>query len=120
VRPYVDERGDVAARAAVRFGEIIESLRLIRELSVALPSGDIRAVLTPIAGARGLGVVEGWRGEVLVGVQLDEHGKIARAHPHDPSWQAWPALEYAVLNDIVPDFPLINKSFNLSYSGVDL
>ncbi|HEX8961822.1 MAG TPA: NADH-quinone oxidoreductase subunit C [Rhodocyclaceae bacterium] len=120
VRPYVDERGDVAARAAVRFGEILESLRLIRELAVALPSGDIRAVLTPIAGSSGLGVVEAWRGELLVGVQFDAQGKLARVHPHDPSWQAWPALEHAVLNDIVPDFPLINKSFNLSYSGADL
>jgi len=40
--------------------------------------------------------------------------------PHDPSWQNWPALEYAIMGNIVPDFPLINKSFNLSYSGVDL
>jgi Ni,Fe-hydrogenase III large subunit len=53
-------------------------------------------------------------------MQLDERGRIARVHPHDPSWQAWPALEHAVLKDIVPDFPLINKSFNLSYSGADL
>ena len=45
---------------------------------------------------------------------------LARVHPHDPSWQAWPALEHAVMNDIVPDFPLINKSFNLSYTGQDL
>ncbi|MFZ2910930.1 MAG: Ni,Fe-hydrogenase III large subunit, partial [Candidatus Desulfobacillus denitrificans] len=64
--------------------------------------------------------VEGWRGEVLVGVSLDGAGRLARVHPHDPSWQAWPALEHAVMQDIVPDFPLINKSFNLSYSGHDL
>jgi Ni,Fe-hydrogenase III large subunit len=43
-----------------------------------------------------------------------------RVHPHDPSWQNWPVLERAVLGNIVPDFPLINKSFNLSYSGQDL
>jgi Ni,Fe-hydrogenase III large subunit len=120
VRPATDERGDVAARAAIRFDEILESLRLIRELAVALPQGETRAVLAPMPGASGLGVVEGWRGEVLVGVQLDGDGKLARAHPHDPSWQIWPALEFAVMNDIVPDFPLINKSFNLSYSGADL
>ena len=53
-------------------------------------------------------------------VVLDAEGRLARVHPHDPSWQAWLALEFAVLRDIVPDFPLINKSFNLSYSGVDL
>ncbi len=120
VRPYIDERGDVAARAALRFGEILESLRLIRELAVTLPTGGTRVEVVPTPGAGGLGVVEAWRGEVLVGVQLDERGKLARVHPHDPSWQAWPAVEHAVLNDIVPDFPLINKSFNLSYSGADL
>jgi len=120
VRPASDERGDVAARAAVRFDEIAESLRLIRAIAGKLPFGITRLELAPRPGGSGLGVVEGWRGEVLVAVRLDERGRIARAHAHDPSWQAWPALEHAVLNDIVPDFPLINKSFNLSYSGADL
>lgn len=120
VRPAVDERGDVAARVAVRFDEVFESLRLLRELAVGLPDGEIRAAVAPVADAQGLGVVEGWRGEVLVGVALDAEGRLARVHPHDPSWQAWPALEHAVMRDIVPDFPLINKSFNLSYSGQDI
>ena len=120
VRPATDERGDVAARAAVRFAEIFESLRLLRELAVGLPDSDLRVEAPPVAGGQGLGVVEGWRGEVLVGVAFDGEGRLARVHPHDPSWQAWPALEHAVMKDIVPDFPLINKSFNLSYSGADL
>ncbi|MCF8150805.1 MAG: NADH-quinone oxidoreductase subunit C [Burkholderiaceae bacterium] len=120
VRPVTDERGDVAARVAVRFAEIAESLRLLRQLAVAMPQSASRVDVAPVAGARGLGVVEGWRGEVLVGVQFGTDGRLARVHPHDPSWQAWPALEHAVVKDIVPDFPLINKSFNLSYSGVDL
>ena len=120
VRPASDDRGDVAARVAIRFDEIAESLRLLREIAVSLPDGEIRAELVPVGGGAGLGVVEGWRGEVLVGVGLDAAGTLARVHPHDPSWQAWPALEHAVMQDIVPDFPLINKSFNLSYSGVDL
>ena len=120
VRPASDDRGDVAARVAVRFDEISESLRLLRMLAGGMPAGDSRVELAPQAGACGLGVIEGWRGEVLVGVQFDNDGRLARVHPHDPSWQAWPALEHAVMNDIVPDFPLINKSFNLSYSGVDL
>jgi Ni,Fe-hydrogenase III large subunit/Ni,Fe-hydrogenase III component G len=119
VRPATDERGDVAARVAVRFDEIQESLRLLRELAVSLPAGALRAETTPVPNAEGLGIVEGWRGEVLVGVRFDAAGRLARAHPHDPSWQAWPALEHAVMKDIVPDFPLINKSFNLSYSGQD-
>ncbi len=120
VRPATDERGDVAARVAVRFDEVFESLRLIKEICAGLPEGDYRVEAAPVPNAAGLGVVECWRGEVIVGVQLDGEGRIARAHPHDPSWQIWPALEHAVLRDIVPDFPLINKSFNLSYSGADL
>ncbi len=74
----------------------------------------------PPAGATGIGVVEGWRGPVLVALTAGEHGGIRRCHPHDPSWQNWPALEHAIIGNIVPDFPLINKSFNLSYSGHDL
>ncbi len=120
VRPVTDERGDVAARVAVRFGEISESLRLLRQIAVGMPSGGTASTFTPLAGGSGLGVVEGWRGEVLVAVKFDDDGRLARVHPHDPSWQAWPALEHAVMADIVPDFPLINKSFNLSYSGADL
>jgi Ni,Fe-hydrogenase III large subunit/Ni,Fe-hydrogenase III component G len=120
VRPVTHEGGDVAARAAVRFDEIFESLRLLRLLAARLPTGEIRRELAPAPDGCGLGVIEGWRGEVIVGVRLDAAGRILRLHPHDPSWQAWPALEHAVLNDIVPDFPLINKSFNLSYSGQDI
>lgn len=75
---------------------------------------------TPAPGTFGLGWVEGWRGEVFFALQAGENGRIHRAHGHDPSWQNWPALEHAVLGNIVPDFPLINKSFNLSYAGHDL
>jgi Ni,Fe-hydrogenase III large subunit/Ni,Fe-hydrogenase III component G len=120
VRPATDEGGDVAARVAVRFDEIFESLRLLRVIAAGMMAGATRVEVAPVAGAGGLGVIEGWRGEVLVGVEFDGAGRLARVHPHDPSWQAWPALEHAVMKDIVPDFPLINKSFNLSYSGADL
>jgi len=112
--------GDVAARVAVRFDEVRESVRLIRELLATLPAGAIRAELpAPSCSGRGAGWVEGWRGEVFVALQLRD-GAIARCHCHDPSWQNWPLLEHAVIGNIVPDFPLINKSFNLSYSGQDL
>jgi Ni,Fe-hydrogenase III large subunit/Ni,Fe-hydrogenase III component G len=114
-------RGDVAARASVRFDEVFESIRLVQALVPQLPPGEIRSPLDPAdAGARGIGWVEGWRGEVLVALDTAEGGRIHRLHPHDPSWQNWPLLEHAVHGNIVPDFPLINKSFNLSYSGVDL
>ena len=113
--------GDVAARATVRVDEIIESLRLIGAILDGLPGGAI-AVRVPVAldNAFGIGWVEGWRGEVLIALETGADNRIRRLHPHDPSWQNWPLLERAVLGNIVPDFPLINKSFNLSYSGQDL
>lgn len=113
-------RGDVAARVLVRFDEIFESLRLVRAILERISPGRIREeVPAPAAGAAGIGWVEGWRGDVLVALEAGESGRIRRCHAHDPSWQNWPALEHAVIGNIVPDFPLINKSFNLSYSGAD-
>jgi Ni,Fe-hydrogenase III large subunit len=113
--------GDVAARIVVRFEELFESLRLQRRILQALPAGSTRAsVGTAAAGALGIGWIEGWRGEVIVALEADGAGRVRRCHPHDPSWQNWPALEHAVIGNIVPDFPLINKSFNLSYAGADL
>jgi Ni,Fe-hydrogenase III large subunit len=124
VRLATHSGGDVAARVAVRFDEVFESLRLIRAIAAALPAGQTRTGLRlrpePALGA---GWVEGWRGEVLVALELDwQDGalRVRRCHCHDPSWQNWPVIEHAVIGNIVPDFPLINKSFNLSYSGHDL
>ena len=120
VRKVGHRNGDVAARVFVRFEETAESLRLIRLLCDGLPAGAFRAEVSLADGeAFGAGWIEGWRGEVLVALEL-EGGRIRRCHAHDPSWQNWPVLEHAVIGNIVPDFPLINKSFNLSYSGHDL
>jgi Ni,Fe-hydrogenase III large subunit len=113
--------GDVAARVAVRFDELTESCRLIERLIAGLPAGACRqTVPLPPEGSLGIGLIEGWRGPVLVALEVGAAGTITRCHPHDPSWQNWPALEHAIIGNIVPDFPLINKSFNLSYSGHDL
>ncbi|MBK6803839.1 MAG: NADH-quinone oxidoreductase subunit C [Betaproteobacteria bacterium] len=113
--------GDVAARVAVRFDELAESLRLVRSIVDHLPEGDVRTPVPDVPPHRlGLGCVEGWRGPVLVALEAGPAGTIRRCHPHDPSWANWPVLEHAVIGNIVPDFPLINKSFNLSYSGQDL
>ena len=113
--------GDVAARIVVRFEEIFESLRLQRAIVRGLGDGALKVPLSAAhEGSFGVGWVEGWRGEVLVALEAGAAGRIRRCHPHDPSWQNWPALEHAVIGNIVPDFPLINKSFNLSYAGADL
>jgi len=119
VRMATHTAGDVAARVSVRFDEVLESLRLVRVLIGQAIAGPVCADVAAASGF-GVGMVEGWRGEVLVGLELDADGKVRRMHPHDPSWQNWPLLERAVIDNIVPDFPLINKSFNLSYAGQDL
>jgi len=120
VKKVVYAAGDVATRVKVRFDELREALRLIREIIGRMPAGPVRAALpNPPEGAFGVGFVEGWRGETFVALEAGAGGAIRRCHAHDPSWQAWPALEHAVIGNIVPDFPLINKSFNLSYSGGD-
>jgi Ni,Fe-hydrogenase III large subunit len=112
--------GDVAARVQVRFDEILESLRLCRMLLSDMPSGPVQVECPPAETDQlGLGLIEGWRGPVIIALESGPNGTIRRCHSHDPSWQNWPLLEYAILGNIVPDFPLINKSFNLSYSGHD-
>ncbi|MEK7737301.1 MAG: Ni,Fe-hydrogenase III large subunit, partial [Pseudomonadota bacterium] len=124
VRIVTHRNGDVAARVTVRFEEVFESLRLIRLILAQLPEekgAEICAPLPPSPdGAFGVGWIEGWRGDVLVALQAGPAGSIRRCHCHDPSTRIWPALEHAVMGNIVPDFPLINKSFNMSYSGQDM
>lgn len=117
----VESRGDVAARVNLRFRELDISLQLCNHILQYLPQGVVHQILSPTTEMPlGIGCVEGWRGPILFAIEADENHKIRFAHVHDPSWQNWPAVEHAVLGNIVPDFPLINKSFNLSYSGHDL
>jgi Ni,Fe-hydrogenase III large subunit len=119
VKKVVYKAGDVAARVHARFDEVYESLRLIRAILSHAAPGEIRDGLPGARSGFGVGWVEGWRGEVFLALECDADGRIRRAHAHDPSWQNWPAVEHAVIGNIVPDFPLINKSFNLAYSGHD-
>ncbi|MFQ5471098.1 MAG: Ni,Fe-hydrogenase III large subunit, partial [Gammaproteobacteria bacterium] len=113
--------GDVAARVQVRADEIRHSLKVLEHLMRRPPPGPI-SVSWPDGGANreGIGLVEGWRGEILSFVRFDENGKVARFFPRDPSWFTWPALERLIDGNIVPDFPVCNKSVNASYSGHDL
>jgi Ni,Fe-hydrogenase III large subunit len=102
--------------------EIHESIRLIREIRHKLPQGPLVAASDhrPQPGKWAISSVEGWRGEVLYFVMAGENGRIHRCKVRDPSFVNWPAIQWAVVGNILPDFPLINKSFNLSYAGNDL
>ena len=111
--------GDVNARVWIRIHEVRESLKLLGILLDRLPEGSIETSIPRTAG-EGMALVEGFRGEILTWVRLDDSGRVARCHPRDPSWFQWPLLEAAIENNIVADFPLCNKSFNGSYSGHDL
>jgi Ni,Fe-hydrogenase III large subunit len=121
VRPVCHGNGDVRARFDVRYDEIYASLRIIDQLLARLREGDIRAKWkAPAEGAEGLGLLEGWRGEILCYVRFDRDNRIGRYYPRDPSVFNWQALERLIHGNIVPDFPLCNKSVNGSYSGHDL
>jgi len=115
----VEDDGDVNARVWVRIHEVEQSLSLVEQILDGLPDGAYRVEFAPRAG-QGLALVEGFRGDILVSLRLDEAGRIARCHLRDPSWFQWPLLEAAIEGNIVADFPLCNKSFNCSYSGHDL
>jgi len=113
--------GDVNARARVRLEEMAASFDLIESLLDDLPTGAFTtAWQAPATAAEGLGLVEGWRGEILSYVRFGTDGRIACFFPRDPSWTTWPALELLIHDNIVPDFPVCNKSVNGSYSGADL
>lgn len=114
-------KGDVASRVKVRTVEILISLHLLDELLMKLPSSAILAKeKSSLNNGEGLGLIEGWRGEILTYVSFDSEGKVSRFFPRDPSWLNWPTLELLIQNNIIPDFPVCNKSVNSSYSGHDL
>ncbi len=116
---HVYEEGDVLARTSVRADEVIESLDIIEQALHSLPEGEIKTHISDIPPGCGLGYAEAPRGEVMYWV-MTRNGRIERCKVRDPSFCNWLAIEYAVLDNIVPDFPLINKSLSLSYSGNDL
>ncbi|MCI0746464.1 MAG: NADH-quinone oxidoreductase subunit C [Verrucomicrobia subdivision 3 bacterium] len=116
----VFSEGDVQRRMAVRREELYQSFSIIRQLLERLPPGPICAPLAEVPPDRtALGYVEGWRGEIFHWVRTAPGNRLARCKIKDPSLQNWPSLSEAILGNIVPDFPVVNKSFNLSYSGTD-
>jgi len=122
VRVATYRYGDVRARMRVRIDEIHESMRLLREIRLKIPQGLVTGEpgRSPKAGEWAVSAVEGWRGEIVYMVMAGENGAIHRCKVRDPSFVNWPAIQWSVLGNIIPDFPLINKSFNLSYAGNDL
>jgi Ni,Fe-hydrogenase III large subunit/Ni,Fe-hydrogenase III component G len=112
--------GDVKHRLQVRVDEVRESLSLIEQFTAKLPDGPLRTEVGEVPADRAaLGYVEGWRGEIFHWIRTAPGNRLARCKVKDPSLQNWPALSEAILGNIVPDFPVVNKSFNLSYSGTD-
>ncbi len=113
--------GDVFARAFVRWLEIQQSLVFVREQLQALPRGAIRNPMKPMSPNQfAVSIIEGWRGEIChVGI-TDAQGRFERYKVVDPSFHNWMGLAIALRNQQISDFPLCNKSFNLSYCGHDL
>jgi len=113
--------GDVFARAYVRWLEVQRSFAFIEDQLDSLPSGDIRVSLgRPARSAMAVGLIEGWRGAICHVIMTDGEGRFGRYKVVDPSFRDWFGLALAMRGQPISDFPLCNKSFNLSYCGHDL
>jgi Ni,Fe-hydrogenase III large subunit len=118
----VHQGGDVLARYQIRVDEVRASLRLLADLlgqAGPLHAHAPRGSASEQLSGSGVGIAEGWRGAIVHRVEL-EGGLLARVKVVDPSFLNWPAIPVSLADTIVPDFPLANKSFNLSYAGNDL
>jgi Ni,Fe-hydrogenase III large subunit/Ni,Fe-hydrogenase III component G len=119
-RVPVYQAGDVLHRMLVRVDEVKQSLAILRAAANDLTEGAYCAPAQPVPPGRcALSAVEGWRGEILHWVRTGEGNRLERCKIKDPSVNNWPAIVEAVQGNIIADFPVINKSFNLSYSGTD-
>jgi Ni,Fe-hydrogenase III large subunit len=113
--------GDVHARTLLRWLEAERSMDFIEEQLRQLPLGPCRVDERPLAGGRvAVALTEGWRGEVCHVALTDEGGRFSRYKIVDPSFHNWQGLAMALRGQQISDFPLCNKSFNLSYCGFDL
>ncbi len=115
--------GDVFARYKIREREVYQSFKILHQAieQEASKNGPIAATVNSLTpNAHAVGLVEGWRGDIVYFIATDSVGAVTRVKVRDPSFLNWPVFPYLVTSDMVPDFPLINKSFNLSYSGNDL
>jgi Ni,Fe-hydrogenase III large subunit len=113
--------GDVAARALVRWLEVQRSLTFVVEQLSSLPRGVTRAACGASQPSElAVALEEGWRGEVMHALIIDAEGRIRRHKVQDPSFRNWPAVALAMPGNQISDFPMCNKSFNLSYAAHDL
>ncbi len=115
------QTGDVAARAYVRWFEMQKSVEFISDVTRALPAGPVLQEVPPPAQEHlAVALVEGWRGEICHVAVTNEHGRLRHYKVTDPSFHNWFGLALALRRQQISDFPLCNKSFNLSYCGHDL
>ncbi len=115
----VRSSGDVYARYKLRMEELEQSVALVEKIVASVKMGEIVHLCSVVKDGFGLGAVESWRGEIICAV-IVKNGVIERCVPRDPSFCNWPLFGIIGPGNIVPDFPLCNKSLNLSYSGTDL
>ncbi len=115
------QSGDVLARATVRRLEIEYSIEAVKHLLQSLPNGTTKVVLPELRpNMICTTMVEGWRGELVHVALTDDHGRFVHYKVTDPSFHNWPALAISLRGQQISDFPICNKSFNLSYCGFDL
>ena len=122
--PIIKHHGDVYSRVAIRRKEVFQSMKYLRELIANIPSVSKQStsneLKTPGADLFTISLVEGWRGEICHCAITGSKGELKHYKIKDPSFHNWMALALSVRNNEISDFPICNKSFNLSYSGHDL
>jgi len=122
--PIIKHHGDVYSRFQIRRKEVAQSITYLRKLIANIPAvaetDSTKAVKTPGANRFALSLVEGWRGEICHCAITGAKGELKHYKIKDPSFHNWLALALSVRNNEISDFPICNKSFNLSYSGHDL
>lgn len=121
IEAVAETGGDVFARAMVRRREVESSLALVFDALADLPTGLLLEATGPLPpNTLAIAMTEGWRGEIVHAALTDAAGRFARYKIVDPSFHNWTGLALALRDEQISDFPLCNKSFNLSYCGFDL
>ena len=120
--PAIKHHGDVYSRFQIRRNEIRQSIKYIKEMLDNVPdaTSEVNNLENSSPNAFSIALVEGWRGEICHCAITDEKGELLIYKIKDPSFHNWLALALAVRNNEISDFPICNKSFNLSYAGHDL